>query len=190
MRITQKRIKPSPVVIAALIAFLVLGGYFVYAYTTKSAWPFKQATQTSSASSDGINYSPPTKQEAESSQDAKKDAYDDDNKVTPQQESNKRTVSVGIAFADYDPEEDAIDVRAFTPDVIEGDGTCTATFTKTGSTVTESSKAFVDFSSSQCQPILIPKSRFSAGGTWKLTVSYDSSKSSGVSPAMDIEINQ
>lgn len=190
MRIVQKQNKKRRLtLIALLIAALVLVlGYFSFAYITKNAWPFIQDTQTNS---DNINYSPPTDQEVKDSQNGKKNSNQqvDGGATAPKPNSSKNKVSVGIAFASYDVDEKAVDVRAFTPDVIEGDGTCTATLTRGATTVSQSSKAFIDSSSSQCQPILIPESRFDTKGVWKLIVTYTSSKSSGSSPSMDVEIN-
>lgn len=191
MRITQKRNKTPLIATLITVAVLIVaaGGYFTYAYMTKSIWPFYETTQTSS---DGINYSAPTEQEEEASQDAKKNNTQQTNtdSNTSGDTTTKRAVSVGIAFAAYDVDEKAVDVRAFTPDVIEGDGTCTATFTLDGRTVTATSKAFVDSSSSQCEPILVPESKFEVKGVWKLSVSYSSSKSTGVSPTMDVKVSK
>jgi len=189
MHIIQKRNKITLALLVSAATLLVAGGYLAYAYNTKNMWPFaNNPTPTEETeSTDNVNYSPPTGQEVESGQDTKKDTYNQ-NTSKPDENTNKQTVSVGIAFADFDAEENAVDIRAFTPDIIEDDGTCTATLVQGDNTVSQSSKAFIDFSSSQCEPILIPTSRFPAKGIWKLTVSYNSSKNSGVSPTMDVEV--
>ena len=193
MHTTQKNRKKSLTILISTAAVIVIaGGYFGYAYATKNVWPFQANSSTTAKSTDGINYSPPTQQEIESSQDAKKnDAQQQSNSSTnTTNTASKQTVSVSIAFAGYDSNEKAVDVRAFTPDVIEGDGTCTATFTQGSKTVSQSSEAFIDSSSSQCEPILIPESKFDTKGTWKLSVLYVSSKSTGVSSPMNVEVAQ
>jgi hypothetical protein len=190
MRIKQKPLqKKSRALIYAILAILVLSlGYFGFAYATKSVWPFAQQSQIDK---DGVNYSPPTEQEVEDSQNAKKDnSYQEEDTSKGVPSNQKKNVSVGIAFAGYDKDEKVIDVRAFTPNAIESDGTCTATFTQGTKTVSQSSKAFIDSSSSQCEPILIPENRFETKGTWKLVVTYVSSKSSGTSPSMNVEVSE
>ncbi len=171
-----------PVIISLIVIVLIAGGVSAYFLVLKN-----NQESADKADDSSINYSPPTDQEVDASQDGKKN--NDNSSTDPQSEANKRKVSVGIAFANYDPDEKAVDIRAFTPDAIEGDGQCTATLTKGAQTVTQSSRAFIDFTSSQCEPILIATSKFSSGGTWKLTVSYSSSKSTGISPVMEVSLN-
>ena len=185
IRTTQKDSKKLfAIILASAIAVSGLG-YLGYAYTTKNVWPFAaHATKTV----DGINYSPSTEQEVRDSQDGKKNSENqDESKTTP---DSSTTVSVGIAYAGYSDSKDAIDIRAFTPNVVEGDGTCTATLTKDRQTITRTSKAFIDSSSSQCEPILINTSEFPAGGIWTLTVSYKSNTSNGASTPVEVEVSQ
>ena len=168
-----------------IVALAILIGYFAFAYISKAAWPFHETAKTSDSSE---TYSPPTEQEVTDSQDAKKN-----NAGQESQEENKpptETVSVAIAFADFDQTENAIDIRAFTPDVIEGTGTCTATLIKDGQSVTRSSKAFIDSKTSQCEPILVPINDFPSSGTYQLVVSYSSEKYRGTSSPMNVEVTK
>lgn len=186
----MKKTNNQKIIISIIVVLLLLiGGWIVYA-KMNNAWPFPVNSTSTPSLQDGdsINYDPPTQEEIENSQNGKNNSKQegDDNKKP----TSKRSVSVGIAFADYDAQEMAIDIRAFTPDVIESDGTCIATLIHGTQKVTQSSRAFIDSSSSQCEPILIPESNFSEKGTWKLTVSYGSSKSSGVSPSMDVRVGE
>lgn len=184
----QKKTKKSlkPVIISVIAVLLIAGSVGAYFLVLKNN---QEPTDTPDDSS--VNYEPPTKQEVDSSQDGKKNnsGQSEETPTSSPQENGKRKVSVGIAFANYDPDEKAVDIRAFTPDTIEGDGKCTATLTQGSKTVTQSSEAFIDSSSSQCEPILISASKFGSGGTWKLSVSYTSSKSTGVSPAMEVSLD-
>lgn len=190
MRTTQKSSKKLFTIIAASVVAVLALGYFGYAYTTKDAWPFAaEASDSSATSEDGINYNPPTDQEKQDSQDGKKNSASQDEANNPSNTSSKE-VSIGIAYAGYDAEEGMIDIRAFTTDVVEGTGTCTATLTKDGQTVTRASKAFVDSSSSQCEPILINPTDFPSSGTWSLTVTYKSDTSTGVSTPMQVEVTR
>lgn len=173
----------------AIGAILVLGigAYFAVAYTTKAMWPFIEHSASSSEDTP-INTSPPTNDEIDANQDAKKN--NDERSTQQEQDANqpgaKRTVEVGIAYADvYD---NIIEIRAFTPSVIESNGTCTATLTQGSTQIVRTSKAFIDSSSSQCEPINIPASELPARGSWSLVVSYSSPASSGTSAPREIKL--
>lgn len=190
--------KKSLIIILTLLV-LALAGFVTFAYATKSVWPFyasNDQSQTSSStnqhgSSSSINYAPPTQQEIDNSQDGKKNSANQPGSTTPDDpQTNKKSVSVAISYADRSDDKTSIEVRAFTPDVIEGDGTCTARFTKDGQTVTGSSKGFVDATSTICQPINIPLAQFGSSGRWALTVTYSSPDYSGTSSSLDVGVQK
>lgn len=198
MRISdQKQKRKSRLVIVSVAALvLAVGGATALAYSQKW-WPF---TEPENHIIEGIDYGPPTEQEVENSQNAKKDAVEENTtsqeNQTGENNSNNgesgnstttKQVSVAISFADVI--DGNVEVRAFIVGVIEGTGTCTATLTHTATQpVTKSSQAFVDASTSQCQPIMIPVSSFDQDGEWTLVVTYKSPTSSGQSEKMTINI--
>lgn len=184
MRIQKPKSKKLLIAIPAVVVLLALG-YFGYAYASQSLWPF--AAEETTQDDSNINYDPPTEQEEAASQDGKKNGAGQETEVT---EEDLQNISVGIAYAGFDDQEGVVDIRAFTPDVIESDGTCTATLTLNGQTVTASSKAFIDSTSSQCEPILIPLSEFPVSGQWQLIVDYASAKSKGTSATMTVEVTK
>lgn len=187
-------------IIITTLLVLALAGFVVFAYATKSVWPFyasNNQSQTSSptdqqGSSDSINYAPPTQQEIDNSQDGKKNSANQPGSTTTPNDpqTSKKNVSVAISYADRSDDKTSIEVRAFTPDVIEGTGTCTARFTKDGQTVTGSSKGFVDATSTICQPINIPLTQFDSSGSWALTVAYSSPGYSGTSSSINVGIQK
>lgn len=183
MRAQKKHTTKVLIVAAALL--LLVGGYLAYAYTSKAAWPFNASvsdtTQTQPDDSD-INYSPPTDQEKASSQDGKKNSED-----PSQPTESKTSVSVDISYAGSSDDSASIEIRAFTTDVIEGTGTCTATLTHNGKVVTATSKGFVDARSTICEPIEISQSKLEAG-TWKLVVTYTSPSDTGASSEIEVEV--
>lgn len=187
MKVNKNRKNNKKIALLALVAAIVVVGvtaYGVLAYQ-KSMWPFTGA-ELSDQSDDSVNYGPPTQNEVEHSQDAKKDAYENkDDSDTQGNSSSKMQVEVGVAFADII--DGSLEVRAFTPSVVEGDGTCTVTAIKGASTVTGTSKAFIDSTTSQCQPIKIPVSSLSSG-TWQVSVDYSSSKSFGKSEIIEVRV--
>lgn len=199
MQIARKNknrlVKKRRIITTALVvlALLVLA-YVVYAYTSQSLWPFasRKDTITSQTSADDsassnnptndVNYSPPTKEEEEASQDGKKETTQEDNSIG----GSKTHVNIGVTFSAIF--NGKMEVRAFTPSIIEGNGTCTATFTKGSSKVTASSSAFIDSSTTQCNPIYIDPSQFTEKGTWDLVVSFSSSDASGDSGKIEVNI--
>jgi cytoskeletal protein RodZ len=179
--------------IVALILLALLLSYTIYAKQTDN-WPFtapqtEQATSddTVTDSEDSINYDPPTKEDTEASQDGKKDipATDPSNPGDTAPE-DKKTVAIGVSFAEV--YQGNVEIRAFIPSVIEGNGACNATLTNGSQTVKASSPGFIDSRSTQCEPIYIPVSKFPTKGTWKLVVTYTSPTSAGASESMEVKL--
>lgn len=171
---------------------LVIGALFAYMASANS-W-FRESVlnihpETRDTSKDtiretnDIDYSGPSKSDVESSQNGKKREEEQEQK---QQTNKTSSVSVAVSFADKF--NGNVEVRAFIPDIIEGDGTCTAILTQSGKTVQKSSKAFIDASSSQCTPIYIPVSDFPSQGIWNLIVSYESASSKGISEKIEVQL--
>lgn len=186
-QIYHKKNKKVHLLIGITVALIIfISAYFSFAYS-QSLWPFIERVGIKFSDDKGeINYNPPTSEEIQEGQDAKKRIIetDEDNEEFPS--SVKTTVSVGVAFADV--VDGNLEIRAFTPSVIEGDGLCRAILKKDDVTITESSLAFIDSTTSQCRPIYISVERFKSKGTWSLIVSYTSDTSIGESPSMEVNI--
>jgi len=189
---TQKSNSSRKIILLFIVFTLLIGG-FVYGIVAKNKdlWPFmanksNSPTSESNSATDSINYNPPTDQEIQEGQDAKKRIIESSEEDETSSVSTKTTVGVGVAFADI--VDGKLEIRAFTPNIIEGDGLCTAELKKDGATVTESSLAFIDSTTSQCRPIYISVDRFQSEGVWSLIVSYESETSIGESPSMEINI--
>ena len=170
---------------AIILLAVSLGGYLVFA-SQSDIWPFAQNDNTQNQQESEINYSPPTESEIENSQNGKKNSGDPEPQ-NPNESDSSRNISVEITYASAAGEAQ-LDIRAFTPDVIEGSGTCIATLKKGPETVSASSKAFIDASSSICEPIEIPLSKFQSDGVWSLIVTYSSPTSNGTSAMMEVQI--
>ncbi len=188
MRRIQKNSIKKPLILTTILVIIVLlisGTVFAY---KQSLWPFlkKDNTQKSANydqnTNDQVNYSAPTQQEVDSSQDAKKNTAQEQN-GTQQEDTSTKKVSVGISYATINSGN--LEIRAFTPDVIEGTGTCTATAVMGTKEFTTTSKAFVDATSSICKPLYIDAGKLEAG-TWNVTVSYSSPTSSGTSNSVEV----
>ncbi|MBJ58738.1 hypothetical protein CL689_01090 [Candidatus Saccharibacteria bacterium] len=168
--------------LGALVVLFLLAGLVSIAIATNS-WPFAKSNSGSDNPSQSINYGPPTDEEIESSQDGKRNSTND-NKA--EETDGIRQVGVEVSYAKRVGSN--LEIRAFTPDVIESDGTCTATVTNGSQEVTETSKGFVDASSTICEPINIPLSALNSTGVWTVVVSYASSSSAGTSTEVEAEL--
>ena len=183
MKTIEKNKKTIKSLLLSLIVIvLITGAYFIAAYSNKF-WPFvANVTPSQSTQTNDIDYSPPTEQEKDSSQDGKKSSGDT---PTPTQDN----ITVDVSYAGPNNDGTAIEVRAFTTDVIEGTGTCTATLTLGSLTVTGTSKGFVDARSTICEPIEISKNQFKQSGGWKLVVTYTSPTRTGVSTETSVNVD-
>tara|TARA_B100001105_G_scaffold225306_1_gene194723 strand:+ start:537 stop:1097 length:561 start_codon:yes stop_codon:yes gene_type:complete len=178
---TKKRFVIPAIIISLAI---VTGGLVTYAYITDS-WPFSENTKVQEDPTGAdINLSPPTEQEIEASQDAKK-RLDNDTAPDENTSSDKDTVGVGIAFAGV--RNDSLEVRAFTNGIISGDGVCTITVSRGSTAVERQAAAFIDASSTQCQPVKIPVSELTPG-TWDVRVTFDSPSAQGQSETVAVEV--
>lgn len=172
------------IILSAVALLVVTGGILGALYLNK--------TDSSPKDENTINYDAPTQEELDSSQDGKKNSEQqgspesEGSSSSESESSTKRAVSVAVTYAGAG-DEGVFEVRAFIDGVIEGSGTCTATLTKDGRTVTKSSPAFVDASSSICEPIYINKSQLSSG-SWGVVVSYNSPDAVGVSSSTTMEV--
>lgn len=175
----------------ALVVLLFVGAT-AYAYST-STWPFQKPTQqtastnTTSKGVNNVDYSPPSQDDIARSQDAKKRGDTAQTQQPTNNQTQTKKVSVGISFADV--VNSTVEIRAFIPNVVEGTGTCTATLTKDGAqSITRQSKAFIDSTTSQCQPIVINTVDFPQTGTWRLVVNYNSPTSEGNSETVEVKL--
>ena len=71
--------------------------------------------------------------------------------------------------------------------VVESDGVCTLTLTKSSLTATARSTAYADASTTSCDLLTIPRSELGSG-TWNATVDYGSSASLATSAPLTIEV--
>lgn len=189
----KKHNKTKALAFTGLAIVILLIGGLTYAYFQKT-WPFtsKQMSMSDDTGDGKVNYDPPTDQEIKDSQDGKKNSDNSSNDSDQSSSSTtKKKASVGISYADI--YSNNLEIRAFTNSVIEGTGTCTATVVMgamegmKAMTVTKSSEAFIDASSTQCRPIYIPVSQLHSG-TWKVSVKFSSPDYEGTSDAVEVKV--
>ena len=189
MKLHRKQKSPTKIILLSTAALLLvgLGAYAFYAKQTDS-WPFIPTSEdTKTRDADEVNYDPPTEQEIKDSQDAKQRG---ETEKTPEENTNNNQSTqsvVPVAISSASVIDNNLEIRAFTPGIIEGTGECTATISRGSKSVTSKSTAFVDTSSSICQPILIEKSRLESG-TWQVVVTYSSPDAKGTSQTVTVTI--
>lgn len=176
--------KKTMILVSSIVALIVIA-FLIYFFLFRNTPVSQPAGDTSSGtrSTNNVDYSGPSSEDTSSNQNGKKNSESNSAQGSNTQMNN---VEVGVTFADVI--EPNLEVRAFTPSVIEGDGTCTAVLIKDGETVKGSSLAFIDASSSQCRPIDINVTQFPSKGIWSLTVEYSSSTHKGVSDPVKVTI--
>jgi len=152
--------------------------------------PDKKSAQTTQTH-EGVNYSPPTQQEKDETEQFKDNLGDQSTPTTPTTptspsptNSTKKSITPIMTSWGANPN---VEVRGYVPGISEENGTCTVTLTKDGQKVTESATATPDATTVSCGLITIAKSRVSAG-TWSATLSYSSAKYEGVSASKSIEV--
>ena len=187
IRIKQTTNKKTIVIIAILLLLLVLAtiGYLLFKNSNfgnifKSGnAPISQSKESDRPVND-VDYSGPSETDIEESQNGKKNIEENDSTT------NSSSVPVAVSFADV--VDNNVEIRAFIPGVIEGTGKCTATLNQGAQTIQRSSDAFIDASSSQCDPIYIPVSELPSKGTWSLVVVYTSSLHTGKSDPLEVKL--
>ncbi|MES2630706.1 MAG: hypothetical protein V4611_02005 [Patescibacteria group bacterium] len=187
--LNTKNKAPLVIMVCAAVIVLAVGSYFVLAYTTKQFWPFVAANSSNTTSLDTSSDS--DTEDTDSSLDAKERSTEQDKQNSNSDNTSTspdglKVVEIGVTYAGIYGQN--VEVRAFASGVIEGNGKCKAIFTQGPQTVTRSSDAFIDATTTQCGVINIPLSEFPTKGTWKLTVTYASPTSTGSYVAGDIAL--
>lgn len=184
----KKNYKKRAIIITLVILLLIALSAGAFFFTPLKNKLFNNSTDidTPTGPTSTVDYSGPSESDINESQNAKKNA---ENPATgtlpPTSSSEKKNVPIAVSYADV--YNDNLEIRAFISGVIEGTGTCTATVTKNSTTVTESTSAFIDTSTTQCNPIYINKSRLSPG-VWKVIVNFSSPDAQGSSETVEVTI--
>lgn len=177
----QRNTKKTIIITIALLAAGVIVAMAAYSLTRPQVQP--------------PEYAPPTKEEAAAGETqkekniAKDKAVSDAEKVAEGLGATLKNAEVIVTDASYyQYDGNAVELRAYIANVYENGGTCTATLTLNGQTVTVNGAPFKDVSTTQCGAMDIPRSKFPAAGDWQVIVSYTSPTASGHSPPKIISV--
>jgi hypothetical protein len=133
-----------------------------------------------------VNLDPPTEEESQAGDDQK--AIIIQKQEAEAEQPSELTNEASVVIVDANQYGSEIEVRAFVSNIIE-DGECTYTFTKPGSdTLSRTTPAYGDASSTPCISLKLDKSEFNDSGTWSLDVTYTNSTTTGsATTSLEIE---
>jgi hypothetical protein len=100
--------------------------------------------------------------------------------------TGKKEVSPVVTYANQDG--DNIVIRAYVSGIFEDGGTCKATLTLAGESVSSTSKGFGNVSYTSCKSIVVARNQFSSAGNWSLVMKYSSKTAGGSSSAQTVKI--
>ena len=186
MKINTKKRSKKPLLIAAIIAVVLLGGYTAYA-ATQSTWPFMK-TETKShhddttKSNDDSDKSDASKNSSSNDSD-NGDATTPPSKTPPQYDedpskSTPKDTLTGVI--NYKAVNDGSLVLRTTINQDVSSGTCALTLanTATNKTFEQSVDIIQRPSASNCNGFTIPLSKL-GNGTWNITIGLTSGNKSG-----------
>ncbi|HLA49038.1 MAG TPA: hypothetical protein VJY84_00660 [Candidatus Saccharimonadales bacterium] len=157
-----------------VILAVLLVGFGAFALTRDN-----DKTDTKSPSDTTINTQPATEAEKSEAERAKERiAESEQSTTTPGQ---KKTVKPVITDTSNNS------IKAYVSGIFEDSGSCTATFTKGGTSLTKTSSGFKNVSYTQCEPIKYGDSSLSSG-KWSVTIKYSSATAEGVSDASTVDV--
>jgi hypothetical protein len=108
---------------------------------------------------------------------------------TPKPTDSRGTVTPFITIALWDAEGGVLDVEGMVPKIVEDDGTCTLLARKGDTVRMVSQPAAPAASSTTCNPLQIPGSQLT-DGTWTVTISYVSARSTGVAASKTVTVTK
>ncbi len=171
MKITPRKgiSKRTWLIIIAALALVVIGGA-VYAWYSRS----KPSESTSN-----VNTNPPTQEEKDAGNAAKKDTVDTPPaQTTPPPRSGSGKTNVAVTISAATQTDTTVQIRGLISTVVDSTGNCTLTLTKGASTVTKTAGTQALANSTTCQGFNIDTSELSAGD-WQITLKYESNTLSG-----------
>lgn len=160
-------------IIVALLVVIAVGGYFFYDRVLnreENTTPTEQAQQYPGPS-------PEEKKEAEDNKEALLKRNEE--RLKPDTSTGVRAVTPVITTSSQNG--DQVTITAYVPGIFENGGSCTMKATRGDKTVTKTSEAFANATTTDCAPFFMNKSEFSPVGEWDITITYKSSKAEGTS---------
>jgi hypothetical protein len=121
--------------------------------------------------------------------DAPTDAPSASPRPTASPATTRAAVTPFITAALWDKDANLLDVEAIVPKIVEDDGTCTLVARKGDTVRMVSQPAAPAASTTTCNPLQISGSKLTAG-TWTVTISYVSARSTGVAASKTVTVTK
>lgn len=178
-----KKVSHTKTIILGTLAVLILLGAATIAFRqfTKNNQPSASTTRT--ATSDGINFDPPTQEEQEAGDKKKEEISKGTDQPSPPPSANGADVLItyGDVYAGN------VEVGAYIANIFEDGGTCKLSLKKGTVEHTATSQGVKNVSTTNCPALSIVTNKLSPG-VWAATVTYTSPTISGTSKAKDITV--
>lgn len=181
---TKKSYKKLAILIAAAIVLLAAGAYVALARPFNSQQVTDSPTNGTTRPVNSVDYNPPTAQDKQDSQDAKQ------RDINQQQQNNPPTnpsITVTIARAGQTGVGQPVSIRTIIGGITTG--SCNATVTSNGQTVTGNGTVMLTGTSYACN-IDIPASSFTANGQWQLHVTATNGSATSPAATQTITVNK
>jgi hypothetical protein len=100
-----------------------------------------------------------------------------------------QTTDVVLSFIGWDPKTAAVEAGGYLSPLVESGGTCTLELTKAGRTVSHSSRAEPDATTTACGNLAVPRGKLTPG-SWRAVLRYTSPRTTGTSAPTTVEVPQ
>lgn len=182
----KNRSKYKIVALVAVLSLLLIWAGYTFLVSNKDVPGEQQAVEgQASVNEDGIDYSPPNKEDLEKNNQHKEELAKDEGKPG-ENTDDKKSVKPQITYAEVYGEN--VEVRSYVPNVLENNGTCKLILTKGGEKLEKTKEAVPNVSEMSCGLIKMSKSKLSTGN-WKAVIEYTSSKAYGKSDSVVVGVN-
>jgi hypothetical protein len=147
----------------------------------------KSGTSEQGQGTESINFNPPTDEEKKAGDnvDIKKNTPTTTSQTPSQPNTNEVSGSASVAITDANVYNGQVEVRAFVSNMI-ADGTCTYTFTSGTKTITKTSPAKADASTTNCLTLDFNVSELSDSKKWTVTVKYENQQKTASGSAQTV----
>ncbi|MGZ4507533.1 MAG: hypothetical protein ACXVX0_09790 [Blastococcus sp.] len=100
-----------------------------------------------------------------------------------------QTTEVVLSFVGWSTKDSAVEAGGYLSPVVETGGTCTLALTKDGQTVTATSPAQADASTTSCGNLAVPRAKLHPG-SWTAVLRYASTTTTGSSDPSPVVVPQ
>ena len=174
----------KPIIVAVVVAILLIGVGSIILINNKNSKSEAPVSSMGEYPKETVNVAPPTEEEAAAGDAIKEEVVkqeNDDGEGQPEVGAAQVVITYAGQYGD------SVEVGAYMSNTFESGGTCTLSLTKDGVVKSVQVKAVIAARSTDCPTMVIGRDQLSPG-TWRATVDYSSSGTSGQSAPRAIEV--